>query len=42
MGFMTGGDIMLIGCARVSTDDQNLDLRDALRAAGCQKITRIE
>lgn len=30
---------MLVGYARVSTDDQNLDLQhDALRGVGCEKI----
>jgi len=30
---------MLIGYARVSTDDQNFDLqRDALHTAGCEKV----
>jgi DNA invertase Pin-like site-specific DNA recombinase len=34
---------MLIGCARVSTDDQNLDLqREAAPRAGCERVLEEE
>lgn len=34
-----GGHVMLISYARVSTDDQHLDLHcDALTQAGCPKL----